>query len=104
MRPPPVVVFPDNLTPEQFAKKRGVSKKRFRELQIIAEKAFNEAASEKAAEMGVTVEEFLDSLRRTPDPKAAARKSGPAISAAVKAKLKPKVASSARKPKASKPN
>ena len=40
----PVVVIPDSLTPEQFARKLGISRKRFLEIKAITDKVLAENA------------------------------------------------------------
>ena len=54
---------PNPLTPEQYAKKLGVSRKRFLELMAIADKALAETAAKRAAELGLTLPQFYEYVR-----------------------------------------
>ena len=61
----PVVIPPDPnpLTPEQYAKKLGISRKRFRELSAITDKALAEYAHKSIEEL----ETEMDELGPLPD-------------------------------------
>ena len=95
----PVIVPPNPLTAEQYARQVGISRKRFLELQAISEGVFNDIVGKRAAERGMSIDEFLYSLRTTATPNLQR-----AASAAGKTQSRAKVSSSGRKRKDSNPN
>lgn len=100
-----VVVPPNPLTQEQFAAKLGVSRKRFLELKAIAGRAFAQVAGKRAADMGLTIPEYLQFIKTTPVTEAAQPQTAAVLTASEKTKRKAKVSSSgSRKIHASKPN
>jgi hypothetical protein len=60
----PLVVPPNPLTPEQYAKSLGISRRRFLELKAIAEKALADVAARGATGLGLTVPEFFEYIRK----------------------------------------
>ena len=100
----PVIVPPNPLTAEQYARQVGISRKRFLELQAISEGVFNDIVGKRAAERGMSIDEFLYSLRTTANSKVAKPNLESAASAAGKTQSKAKVSSSGKKRKDSNPN
>jgi hypothetical protein len=91
----PLVVVPDSLTPEQFAKKIGIPRKRFLELKAITDRVFADVVGKRADDAGLTIPEYLKSLRTPPDSTSPAPEA--AASNGKKTHRRSKASSSARK-------
>ena len=99
-----VVVAPNPLTQEQFAKKLGISRKRFLELKVITDRVFNDVVGKRAVEMGLTIPVYLKHIRTAPMSEAATPHTQAALSAPEKRKRKSKGLSSGGTNQASKLN
>ncbi len=81
--------MPDSLTPEQFAKKLGISRKRHLELHALAQQAMAATAAERAKQMGITVPQFFEYMRN-PDARLDSMKSNAEPSRFKRARQSPK--------------
>ena len=71
----PVVVIPDSLTPEQFARKLGISRKRFLEIKAITDKVLAENAPRYQTSVETPSESgHRHSVQREASPRANQRK------------------------------